>query len=178
MKEIRKPEIEEVIIEEEVVAKKGILRRIFTKRNSLIFLILIAIGGSYGSIHYYNKYQSLKVNPNAEAEKETNKLLSSLGSLMELPQGETPTVATISDKEKLNGQAFFSNAQNGDILFAYTTSMKAILYRPSTNKIINVAPISINQSQDVTSAVAPTMTQATTPITNTKKTTSTTSVKK
>lgn len=176
MKEIRTPEIEEVIVEEVVVGKKGILRRIFTKRNSLIFIILVAILGSYGSFHYYNKYQSLKVNPNAEADQQTAKLLSALGNLMELPKGETPTVATISDKDKLAGQAFFSNALNGDILFAYTTSMKAILYRPSTNKIINVAPISINQTQDVTSAVAPTATQAITPVL--KKTTPTTPVKK
>ena len=72
---------------------------------------------------------------------------------MELPEGETPTVATISDKEKLTGQPFFKSPENGDILFAYTTAMKAILYRPSTNKIINVAPITINQTQDVSPAM-------------------------
>jgi hypothetical protein len=72
---------------------------------------------------------------------------------MELPVGETPTVATISDKEKLKDQPFFKMAENGDILFAYTTAMQAILYRPSTNKIINVAPITINQAKDVTAGV-------------------------
>ena len=84
---------------------------------------------------------------------------------MELPQDEVPTVATISDKEKLAGQTFFARAENGDILFAYTTAMEAILYRPSTNKIINVAPISINQSQNLnqgTKKVTPTMQGATT----------------
>lgn len=69
---------------------------------------------------------------------------------MELPKEETPTIATISDKEKLKGQVFFDAAENGDVLFAYTTAMKAILYRPSTNKIINVAPIAINPGQDLT----------------------------
>lgn len=84
-------------------------------------------------------------NPNLEAQKEAETLVAALGKLMELPVGETPTIATISDREKLNDQIFFKAAENGDKLFAYNTAMIAILYRPSTNKIINVAPISINQ---------------------------------
>jgi len=74
---------------------------------------------------------------------------------MELPKEEVPTIATISDKEKLKGQVFFDAAENGDILFAYTTAMKAILYRPSTNKIINVAPITINQGQNLAEGTKP-----------------------
>jgi len=128
--------------------KKGI---VITKKW-LIIIVIILLLGLYGTVHYYNKYKSLTVDQTAAAQKVTNGLIADLGKLMELPTGETPTVATISDKEKLAGQAFFVNAQNGDILFAYTTSMKAILFRPSTNKIINVAPISINQSQSIAPA--------------------------
>ncbi len=63
---------------------------------------------------------------------------------MELPQGETPTIATVSDKEKLKDQPFFKATENGDVLLAYTKAMQAILDRPNTNKIINVAPINLN----------------------------------
>ena len=126
--------------------------KIGPRRLFLLTLIVLTVAGLYGSVHYYNKYQALTIDPKVAAEKETARLVGTLGELMELPKGETPTVATISDKEKLKGQLFFSQAENGDILFAYTTSMKAILYRPSTNKIINVAPISINQTQDLTEA--------------------------
>ena len=149
MKEVKNFE-EDVVMGTKKVPKKTKMRKLLS-----IIIILIAIFGVYGSFHYYNKYQSLKVNPNAEAEKETKRLVGVLGALMELPQGETPTVATISDKEKLKGQAFFDKAENGDILFAYTNSMKAILYRPSTNKIINVAPITINQQQDLNQGTQP-----------------------
>jgi len=133
--------------------EEGLLRRLGPKKISLLILIIVAIAGVYGSVHFYNKYKALTVNPNAEAAKETQRLVGVLGKLMELPQGEVPTIATISDKEKLSGQPFFAQAENGDILFAYTSAMKAILYRPSTNKIVNFAPISINQPQDVTQAV-------------------------
>ncbi len=157
MKEINMKEVntkdgsiqEEKIIErKEIVAKKRSYKKFFVPT-----IFLIAILGVYGSFHYYKKYQALKIDPSIEVQKKTATLVGTLGKLMELPKDEVPTVATISDKEKLKGQDFFTLAENGDVLFAYTTAMKAILYRPSTNKIINVAPISINPSQGVTQAV-------------------------
>lgn len=125
--------------------KKGMKIR----RSTFYVLIVVAILGLYGCWHYYGKYKSLTADPNIEAQKMTKNLINTLGKLIELPSDETPSVATISDKEKLVNQPFFKNAENGDILFAYTNSMKAIIYRPSTNKIINVAPISINQPPSI-----------------------------
>jgi len=124
-----------------VLLKRGIQIHI------LMFIALVgfAVSGAAGSWYFYQKYHVLKSDPNIEAQKVTEALVASLGKLIELPQGELPTVATISDKEKLANQAFFKAAENGDILFAYTTDMRAILYRPTTNKIINVAPITMNQ---------------------------------
>ncbi len=117
-------------------------------KRSLIFLLIItAVLGVGGSYYFYGKYQAIKANPNLEAQKETEALVLTLGKLMELPINEIPTIATISDREKLKDQPFFRAAENGDKLFAYNTSMIAILYRPRTNKIINVAPITINQPQ-------------------------------
>ena len=124
-------------------------RGVTLSRKWLVAIVVVIGALMYGMVHYYNKYQSLTVDPNLEAQKVTNTLVTSLGRLIELPTDETPTVATISDREKLSSQTFFTNAENGDILFAYTNAMKAILYRPSTNKIINVAPISINQPQSL-----------------------------
>ena len=129
------------------------LRVVDYKRFFTISLIVLAVGGVYGSYYFYSKYQTLKNNPNVEAAKETERLVSALGKLIELPKGEIPTIATISDKEKLKDQPFFKGAENGDKLFAYNTAMIAILYRPSSNKIINVAPISINQPQDLEQGV-------------------------
>jgi hypothetical protein len=113
------------------------------KRFLLLLFCVGAISGAAGSYYFYNKYQALLANPNVEAEKQTEDLIAALGELMELPADETPTLAVISDKEKLENQPFFQSVENGDILFAYTVSMKAILYRPSTNKIIEVAPINL-----------------------------------
>ena len=122
------------------------------KRSIFWVIVLVAVLGLYGCWHFYAKYKALTADPNAEAQKVTRELVGVLGKLMELPTDEVPTLATISEKEKLAEQIFFKNAENGDVLFAYTKAMKAILYRPSTNKIINVAPISIDQSQGIEGA--------------------------
>ncbi len=120
-------------------------RQLNVKRLLVAVVCLIAIAGAGGSVYFYKKYARIRANPNLEAQKEASTLISAVGKLIELPKDETPTIATISAKEKLAGQAFFSSAENGDVLFAYAAAMKAILYRPSTNKIINVAPITLNQ---------------------------------
>ena len=125
--------------------KQELQKKFSIKKILLFAIIIVAIIGLGGSIYFYKQYQAIKKNPNIEAQQKTAQLISELGKIMELPKGETPTIATISDKSKLIGQPFFKNAENGDVLFAYTNSMEAILYRPGKNQIINVAPISINQ---------------------------------
>lgn len=118
------------------------------KRWVFVLLAVVAIAGIGGSLYFYKQYNDVKKNPNIAVQKEVDELVETVGRLMELPTGETPTVATISDKSKLADQAFFKAAINGDKLLVYNAARTAILYRPATNKIINVAPISISESQD------------------------------
>ena len=80
------------------------------------FVLLCAVAGIVFALHYHNKYQELKANPNIEVQRETEELVGLVGKLMELPEGEMPTVATIMDKEKLTDQPFFVKAENGDKL--------------------------------------------------------------
>lgn len=62
---------------------------------------------------------------------------------MILPEGETPTIATVSDADKVKSQTFFQRAENGDKVIVYQQAKKAILYRPSIHKIVEVTSISI-----------------------------------
>lgn len=76
-------------------------------------------------------------------QNELKTVLKAAGKLIVLPQNEQPTLATVSDKTKLLNQPFFADAQNGDKVLIYTNAKKAILYRPSINKIIEVGPVTI-----------------------------------
>jgi hypothetical protein len=95
----------------------------------LILVVLIVIGGL---LFYRNQKTS------TSAANEVGDLSMKVGKLIELPS-ETPTVATVSDINKLKDQPFFARAQNGDKVLIYQNANKAILYRPSTNKIVEVA---------------------------------------
>ncbi|MBI5018976.1 hypothetical protein HZB58_01760 [Candidatus Gottesmanbacteria bacterium] len=115
----------------------------------LIIILLVAGGIGYGVFRFVELSQEvarLKSSPQAAAEAaktEVKKLVEQVGKLIAVPTDETPTVATVSDSEKLKVNPFFQNAQNGDKVLIFTGAKKAIIYRPADNKIIEVGPLSI-----------------------------------
>lgn len=86
---------------------------------------------------YYRYQQELRNNPSRELIEITKQV----SKIMLLPESALPTLATVTEKEKLSSQDFFKNAENGDKVLIYIAEAKAILYRPSLGKIIEVAPI-------------------------------------
>lgn len=109
---------------------------------AIVIGILIVGGGGY----FY--YQSQKGESGAQnapqgSPEEARKLVEEVGKLMELPPGEVPTVATVTDVTKLQDQPFFARAKNGDKVLIYQNSQRAILYDSQAKKIINVAPINV-----------------------------------
>lgn len=114
------------------------------KRGWLPVVLSIALIIAIGAAGYlYWEVMQLKKNPQQASQKEVQELVAKVSKLIVLPEGETPTIATVSDPEKLKDQAFFAKAQKGDKVLIYTNAKKAILYSPSTNKIVEVAPINI-----------------------------------
>jgi hypothetical protein len=120
--------------------------------NRSLWIIIVAvllILAALPSYYYYGQYkktQQLLQNPSATANAEAKQLIGEVGKLMVLPASEQPTIATVSDITKLADQPFFANAKNGDKVLIYTQSKKAILYRESINKIIEVAPVNLGSS--------------------------------
>lgn len=124
-----------------------------------VVLAALAVGGMKG----YNNYTKLKKenarlsNPQEAAKAETDRLKAEVAKIIELPADESPTIATVVDAEKLKSQAFFAKAQNDDRVLMFPKAKKAVLYRPSTKKVIEVAPINIgnNQTQGATTNKTP-----------------------
>lgn len=126
--------------------------------------VLLAAGGYLG----YSKYDKLQdenkklSDPQEAARQETQKIKERVAKLIDVPQNEDPTIASVVDSSKLKNQAFFAKAENGDKVLMYSQAKKAILYRPSTDKIIEVAPINIGNNADSSSkSKQPAGTQAT-----------------
>ena len=93
---------------------------------------------------YADAQRALK-NPTEAAKQTTKTLVEKVSKLILLPE-EEPTLANVTNVEKLRIQPFFTNALNGDIVLIYQQAKKAVLYRPSTNQIIEVAPLTIGDT--------------------------------
>lgn len=126
-------------------------RRNIKKRHLVIIILvgLLLVGGYVGYTKYQAQQEEIRrlSNPQEAAKVETARLKEKVAQLIEVPQKEDPTVATVVDASKLKNQAFFAKAQNGDRVLIFAQAKKAILYRPSTEKIIEVAPINIGNNQ-------------------------------
>jgi hypothetical protein len=103
------------------------------------------LGLSGTSFYYYQQYRKIKISPEVAAQSENKQLVDKISVFMILPEGEEPTIATVSDREKLSEKDFFKKSENGDKILIYTEAKKAILYRPSLNKVIEVAPLLMDQ---------------------------------
>lgn len=108
------------------------------KKTVLILLALIIIPIAVGLMAQDQNRRNSNKNPDVLAANEVNDILAKVGALMDLPN-EEPTIATVSDVSKLKDQQFFAKAQNGDKVIIFPNAQKAILYRPSSNKIIEIA---------------------------------------
>lgn len=129
----------------------------------IVIILAIVVIPSYYFYSQYQKTQALLQKPNTSSDLQTKTLLDQVGKLIELPQNEQPTVATVSDITKLSNQPFFVNAKNGDKVLIYAQEKEAILYRPSLNKIINVSQVNIGGTSPSSSLVPSSSPKAPTP---------------
>jgi hypothetical protein len=88
-------------------------------------------------------------------QDETAKLTAEISKVLELPPSETPTLATVKDAAKLKSQPFFKDTQDGDKVLIYSQAGRAVLYRPTTKKVLEFSSISLggNEAQPGSNSV-------------------------
>lgn len=128
----------------------------FIEKNKnwlIVGAVIVVLGGIFFWQQYQNRQnvkrlkaelERLQQNGSAESVKE---LLDRVKKIIVLPENEQPTVATVTNLEKLKDQPFFQNAQIGDKVLIFQQSKKAVLYRPSEDKVVEIAPLSSNDQQ-------------------------------
>lgn len=115
-----------------------------------VLFLITTIASSSLAVYYSYQTINLKTQLIAStqpqilgANNETAQLLEEVGKLVTLPPNEQPTIATVTDPEKLKDQAFFAQSRMGDKVLIYNQAKRAILYRPSEHKIIEIAPLEL-----------------------------------
>ncbi len=116
------------------------------QKYARIIFTVVFVASVVGNIYLINKVRVITSDPAEVNQKEITYIVSRVSKLMVLPSDEIPTLATVSDPEKLKDQPFFARAKIGDKVLVYIKSQKAILYNPEDNKIVEVAPIGGGQT--------------------------------
>lgn len=79
--------------------------------------------------------------PTLSAEASVRKLVEEVGKAIILPQDELPTVAKVADASQLSNQPFFINARTGDDILIFEKAGKAVLWRPSIRRVVEVSSL-------------------------------------
>lgn len=94
------------------------------------------------NIRLHRQLRQATADPQLVVDHQNAVLVKRVGKLTDLPQDETPLIATVSDADKAKSQSsFFTVAENGDKVLQYTKASKLILYRPGTDKVVQVGSI-------------------------------------
>ena len=117
-------------------------------------LIILVGTGLFTVIKYQEsqkEIQRLSDNSTFVTEEEFESILDMVGKHIVLPKDESPTIATVSDVDKLKEtQPFFKNAKNGYRVLVYEKAKKAYLYDPVGDKIVDVGTVNL-ENEDIES---------------------------
>ncbi len=109
-----------------------------------VVAFLVLFGSIFAAVYFWNDAQEARDQTseslNEKNQEETDSVIGSLKNIIQLGD-ESPTLARVDDPEKLkqSNPDFYANVEVGDYLVLYP--QRAIVYRASENKIINIAPI-------------------------------------
>jgi hypothetical protein len=121
--------------------------------TKIIIAIIVAVLVTWACVYIFIFNSSNKtpennlsqVTDDVNVQAEIKSLTEKVSKFTALPSDDAPQLFEITDPIQLVGKkAFFKDAQKGDKVLVYVKSAKAIIYRESTDKIINVGPVSFD----------------------------------
>ena len=85
----------------------------------------------------YKSQMLAKQKARATAEQQT---IDKIAKLLRLPN-ETPIFMTVFDEKDFENNNLFRKVKTGDIVLVYLNAKEAVIYRPSTNQVVEVLPV-------------------------------------
>lgn len=76
-------------------------------------------------------------------ESEEKKVAAQVAKHVLLPTDETPALATVTDPSKLANNHFLSQAHKGDRILIYAKWKQAVIYRPASDRIVDIGPVDV-----------------------------------
>lgn len=115
------------------------------RKKYLILIVIVFVFLLTAGIFLYARNNVSNIDAK-KAKNEAKSLYEKVDKHFVLPKDELPTIATVTEPEKLQGQTFFTKAKKGDKVLIFTNAKEAILYDPVLDKVIAVAPLNIDEN--------------------------------
>ncbi|HSE61316.1 MAG TPA: hypothetical protein VLA88_03400 [Candidatus Saccharimonadales bacterium] len=123
--------------------KSGIVD--FVGRHTRVGIVVagIVVLGAFAWLYVDARNQIARLSdPALAGALEGEDIVKEIGQRLELPN-EKPTLATVNDVTKLQGQDFFKQAKDGDKVLIFPKAGRALLYRPTTHKVIEYSKVNL-----------------------------------
>ncbi len=123
------------------------------KSKKILALLVIIVIAVLGYAIFRKLNPAVKIPEGQLSEKQIKTLVTKVSKLINVPE-ETPVIITIKKAEQLiASQKFYVGSKDGDYLMVFPKTQKAIIYRKSEGRLINVGPIIIDQPATTTKPV-------------------------
>lgn len=155
--------------QETIKEKVSVNKNSHKKLYSLLAFVTILLAIFGGATFYFYKKSRVVVTPQqnqATADRELSDAVTNISKIAVLPITDNPTLFVVSDPEQLKSDAFFDNSKAGDQMLLYPRIGFAVLYRPSSNQIVNM--IKFNPEINIDTTNTNSTSTATTTATTTK----------
>ena len=109
-------------------------KKTLTFSVTITFLVLsvIFLLGAWWRVIQHNNLE--------EKQKADTAMLTKVNKLLDLPS-ESPIITTIHRKEDFKSESFYNKIETGDKIIIYLNEDQAIFYRPSTNTVTLLLPV-------------------------------------
>lgn len=119
--------------------------------KKLLFLVgaLVVVGLIFVLINDRNHLKNELKKESSQTQSDTQKYQNEVAELVEVPDGTTPKVQTLTDtavQQLASKDAAFKSAQAGDVVLVYDkkdNTRFVVIYRPSSKKVILATAASV-----------------------------------
>lgn len=125
----------------------------------IVVAVLLVVAGLLGWAEYNRRLTTeelsraqqelaeLKETTQSSRQEISEEVLQKVRTHFYISENQQPTVATITDVERLKQVSdFYSRAQNNDYLIIISDPPRAILYNPDENVILDIVPVTLEQA--------------------------------
>jgi hypothetical protein len=125
-------------VAKEIKHRKSVAPTIMKVLVAIVLVVALA-----AAVYFFVRYRQIsdKYHEATMSQQEREqKTVDEVSKIMALPQGESPVILVVQDKNKLGASAltqqYFANTQNNDVILAYEKANISVVYRPSEKRII------------------------------------------